>query len=427
MRRAKSLSREVFLLSLGGLMGIYEIIGLVLGFVGALSSFWYIYEKLVPIRRLSWRSAQKASLNITSKMLRDGFSPTLIVGIGRGGAIMGAMVSGCLGHRPLIVIDRKYVWLEGRRIEDMLLRLRFPPELLEKVLLVAGETHTGNTMRLYYNYFSEIGAKEIRRATFYLQEGCTEPIEYVGLKHSKNLLMPWMFSKQYVREDRSEEEAKALLPVKAIEEPNVCFVVRHGESTDNASGDRYSGITDSPLTERGLRQAEDTGRALQTEGIDRIYTSPMKRAVAFARVIQSKTGGMLIIDRRLRELDYGDWEGLTRQEVFERWPELYTAYKQDPIKHRPPNSEDPQEAAERVLSLWSDIQRSMFHEHFHKVVLVTHNSIAKILLCSILGEPLSRYRERRLDNASITKIVIDKSGKAFTEYENKTDHLSEKT
>lgn len=86
-------------------------------------------------------------------MVRDSFLPTLIVGIGRGGTIMGAMISGCLGHRPLVVIDRKYVWVEGRRNDDLLLRLQFPPELLEKVLLVASETHTGNTMRLYYNYF----------------------------------------------------------------------------------------------------------------------------------------------------------------------------------------------------------------------------------------------------------------------------------
>ena len=114
-----------------GIWGIIDLIGLVLSIVGGLSSVWYIYEKLVPIRRLSWRSAQKAALKITSEMVRDGFLPTLIVGIGRGGAIMGAMISGCLGHRPLVVIDRKYVWVEGRRNDDLLLRLQFPPELLE--------------------------------------------------------------------------------------------------------------------------------------------------------------------------------------------------------------------------------------------------------------------------------------------------------
>lgn len=405
----------------------YELIGLILGVVGAVSSIWYIYEKLIPMRRLSWRSAQKAAQQIAQSMTRDNFSPTLIFGIGRGGAIMGALISGSLGHRPLVVIDRTYAWIEGRRLEDMLMRLRFPPGFIEKVLIVAGETHTGNTMKMYYDYFKESGAQQIRRATFYLQKGCTEPIEYVGVRHSKDLLMPWMFSKQYVREDRSEQEARPHMLTKSIEENKVCFLVRHGESTDNASGDKYSGITDSPITERGLRQASDIGRALQKENIDRIYTSPMKRAVETARAIQSKTGGMLIIDRRLRELDYGEWEGLTRQEVFARWPSLYNAYKQDPIMNRPPNSENPQDAAERVLSLWAEIQTSMSLEHFSKIVLVTHNSLAKIFVCSILGEQLTQYRERRIDNGSITKVIINKHWKVSIEYENRTDHLSEKS
>lgn len=106
----------------------------------------------------------------------DGFSPTLIVGIGRGGAIMGAMISGCLGHRPLVVIDRKYVWREGRRIDDMILRLHFPSNFLDKVLLVAGEAHTGSTMRLYHSYFTEIGAKMIRRDAFYAQRAVSNQL-----------------------------------------------------------------------------------------------------------------------------------------------------------------------------------------------------------------------------------------------------------
>lgn len=69
----------------------------------------------------------------------------------------------------------------------------------------------------------------------------------------------------------------------------------------------------------------------------------------------------------------------------------------------------------------------MSSEPFDRVILVAHNSIAKILLCSILGEPLMKYRERHIDNASITKIVIREAGHASIEYENKTDHLSERT
>jgi broad specificity phosphatase PhoE/hypoxanthine phosphoribosyltransferase len=421
-----------FLSEWGKNMDPLKIIGIVLGVIGALASLWFFYEKIIPIRRLSWKSAEKAARNIAEKMAVDSFSPNVIVGIGRGGAIMGAMISGCLGHRPLLVIDRKYAWIEGRRVDDMFLHLQIPPMYIEKVLLTAGETHTGNTTRLYYEYFRNLGAKEIRRATFYYQMGCTEPIEYIGVKTQKDLLLPWMFTEKYVRESRGEEEARGLTLLKTrvlidrSETFGICFLVRHGESADNAAGDRYSGITDSVLTELGIRQAEDVGWALQGEHIERIYTSPMKRAVETARMVQSKTGGMLVVDNRLREIDYGNWEGLTRQEVFQRWPELYLAYKEDPIKNHPPGGENPKETFGRLLSLWIDIQKTMASENIKRFVIVTHKSIGRLLLCYITGQPLSKYRERRLDNSSITKLILDKSGKTDIEYENRTDHLSQK-
>jgi probable phosphoglycerate mutase len=410
---------------------IVTIVSFISGIVGIIWFLWYIYEKKYPIRRLSWKVVEKATQRIVEQMAVDGFSPTLIVGIGRGGAIMGALVSGYLGHRPLLVIDRKYIWKEGRRIDDMLLHLRLPPELIKNVLLIAGEVHTGNTMRTYYNYFKNIGSKQVFRATFYYQEGCTEHLEYIGLKSSKNLILPWMISKNYVRESLSEEEEKKLQRSRGTfstssEIVAVCYIVRHGESADNASGDRYSGITDSPLTKQGLQQAEDVGHFLEEEHIDRIYTSPMKRAIETARIIQSITGGEIIIDRRLREMDYGEWEGLTREEVSQRWPELYSAYKEDPIKNYPPNGEDPKETLERILDLWGDIKIATSSESVSKIILVTHKSIGRLLLCYISGKPLSKYKEVRFDNGSITKVVIDKLGNAKIEYENKTDHLSSK-
>ncbi|MCK4447632.1 MAG: hypothetical protein KAW56_11205 [Candidatus Marinimicrobia bacterium] len=191
-------------------MDIGMIIGIILGSIGAISSAWFILDKLVKRKNLTWRFAQKAVLKIADRMTYDNFSPTLLVGIGRGGAIMGAMISGALGHRPLIVIDRKYEWRNGRRMDDMIHRLRidFSPE---KVLLVAGEVHTGNTMRLYYDYLKSMCVKEIRRATLYYENGSIEPVEYKGIISSnKKLRLPWMFTKKYRREDRREEEFREL-------------------------------------------------------------------------------------------------------------------------------------------------------------------------------------------------------------------------
>ncbi|MCX5800882.1 MAG: histidine phosphatase family protein [Candidatus Eisenbacteria bacterium] len=409
-------------------MTVIQIAALILGTIGALASAWYLYERFFPLRRLSWRSAQNAALRISEQMKQAGYDPTLIVGIGRGGAIMGALISGSLGHRPLLVIDRKYMWMDGRRIDDMVLHLQLPLVLVDRVLLVAGEAHSGNTMRLYYNHFVLMGAVSVKRAAYFVRKGCTEPIEYVGIRSGRELRMPWMFTRTYVRDSRSEHEARAIehcrsSTLAADTRVKTWFVVRHGESTDNESGDRYSGITESTVTENGLRQAESVGRFLQPEGIQKIFSSPMKRAVATARMIQSLTGGQLVIDQRLREIDYGEWEGLTRKEVFARWPESYSRYKEDPVTNTPLAGESPVRVLERVQEFWQEMQHSPSMLGISKIVVVTHNTVTRILLAHLSGTPLKRYRERRIDNASISKVLHDELGKTSVLYENRTDHL----
>jgi probable phosphoglycerate mutase len=409
-------------------MNEFEIIGLVIAILGAIASVWFVYDKLFPLRRLSWRSAQKASVQIAGQMNQKGYDPTLIVGIGRGGAITGALISGCLGHRPLMVIDRKYMWMDGRRIDDMILHIQLPPALIERVLLVAGEAHSGNTMRLYSKYFVRLGAGAVQRAAYFVQKGCTEPIEYAGITSNRDLRMPWMFAKDYVRDSRSEEEAKAVGHFRSTTQPDdsnikTFFIVRHGESTDNEGGDRYSGITECNLTNEGLRQAECVGRFLQADGIQMVICSPMKRAVATARAIQTLLGGELVIDRRLREIDYGEWEGLTRKQVYTRWPDAYEAYKQNPVVNTPPAGESPTRVLERIQDFWQELQRTSSLRGISKIVIVTHNAVTRILLTHLSGEPIERHREKRIDNASVTKVLLDAMGNASVVYDNCTEHL----
>lgn len=407
-----------------------DIIGFIFAVIGALASIWFLYEKLFPLRRLSWRAAEKAAARMTDQMKRDGFSPTLIVGIGRGGAIMGSLISGCLGHRPLLVVDRKYMWLEGRRIDDMILHLNLPPALIERVLLAAGEAHSGNTMKLYHNFFEQMGARQIKRSAFFIQSGCTEPIEYIGIKKDKDLRMPWMFCAGYVRDSRSQEEAKAIERCSTGSDKGqdagskCCYIIRHGESADNAGGDRYSGITECLLTEKGVAQARAVGRYLQDKGIQRIYASPMKRTVTTAREIQALAGGHLVIDPRLREIDYGEWEGLTRKEVFQKWPDRYNAYKENPVLNIPPGGESPQSVLDRILDFWNELQSSPATQNLDRIVIVTHNAAIRILISSLMKSPLEGYRERRVDNCSVYKAVCTRDGSTSVLQENYTDHLA---
>jgi len=188
-----------------------EIIGLILGLIGAISALWYFWEKLFPLRRLSWKFAEKVAKKIAEEMTADNFSPSLIVGIGRGGAIMGALISGSLGHRPLVVIDRKYTWKEGDRFDEMIFPVHIPEDFLERVLIVSGGVHTGSTMKLYYEHFKKLGATCIKRASLYYEKGATVKVEYKGLEsRKKNILMPWMFTRQYIRADRYPPRATLL-------------------------------------------------------------------------------------------------------------------------------------------------------------------------------------------------------------------------
>ncbi|MBI4744573.1 MAG: histidine phosphatase family protein [Actinobacteria bacterium] len=131
----------------------------------------------------------------------------------------------------------------------------------------------------------------------------------------------------------------------------------------------------------------------------------------------------MVIDARLREIDYGEWEGLTRKDVFTKWPELYSKYKEDPLTNLPPAGESPLRALERIEDFWQELQHSPSMQGVSKFTVVTHNGVARILLAHLTGTPIQKYRERRIDNASVSKVLLDGLGKAIVVYENRTEHL----
>ena len=142
-------------------------------------------------RQISMKSAFKQAKELAEKIDNNAFVPTLIIGIGRGGAIFGSLLSYNLYHVPMIAIDRQYTWTD-RREDEILYKFKVPPHLLEKVLLVAGEAHTGNTMNLFYQYLEEIGAKSIKTCVFYKQSICAgREIDYYGIVGDNVKLLPW--------------------------------------------------------------------------------------------------------------------------------------------------------------------------------------------------------------------------------------------
>ena len=131
-------------------------------------------------------------------------------------------------------------------------------------------------------------------------------------------------------------------------------LVRHGETVWHAEN-RYAGSSDVALTPRGPR----AGRAARRVGADRPPRRGLVVAAAAARGAPRRPapsrGLPLEVDARLRELDFGDGEGLTSAEMTERFPDARAAFLADPVAHHLPGGEDPVEAADRFTECLHEI------------------------------------------------------------------------
>lgn len=170
--------------------------------LGGLISIWTIYKWLKPLQKITWKNVQKGVLYLKDKLIHDNYYPTLIVGIGRGGSIVGALISGTLGNVPILVIDRVYEWTAHQRKEGLFDEIKITKNI-EKVLLVAGELHSGNTAKKYTEYFKQIGANEVRMLTFMKEPYPTFKPDYFFIETNKSdIRFPWMLTKNYKRDSK---------------------------------------------------------------------------------------------------------------------------------------------------------------------------------------------------------------------------------
>lgn len=132
------------------------------------------------------------------------------------------------------------------------------------------------------------------------------------------------------------------------------LLVRHGQSTWNATG-RWQGQADPPLSEEGEAQAEAAAAALADVGIESVLSSSLQRARRTAEIIASRLGlGPVELVPGLREVDVGDWSGLTRKEIVARWPEAGVAWAAGRLPV-PVGGEPPADFRQRVVSALADI------------------------------------------------------------------------
>jgi len=204
-----------------------------------------------------------------------------------------------------------------------------------------------------------------------------------------------------------EAETRATT-AKSGEEQNTrrIWLVRHGLTAWNTQ-QRFCGHSNIPLSARGRVQGHWLARRLQEETISTIHTSDLARARETAEIIASQRAQAIQVkvSAAWREMDFGAWEGLTYAEIAEQFKDQLGFFT-DPEQYSPPNGEPLVHVLQRVQAELVAIASSDNLPMEGDVVIVSHGGLLRVLLCSILGMPLERQWQLRLDPGSISAVDL---------------------
>ncbi|HWP24101.1 MAG TPA: histidine phosphatase family protein [Candidatus Binatia bacterium] len=184
-------------------------------------------------------------------------------------------------------------------------------------------------------------------------------------------------------------------------------LVRHGATDWNLQG-RCQGSSDRDLSALGVRQAERLARRLRRENIHAFYSSGLRRARQTAELISRPHRLPILIEDGVRELDHGELEGLTFDDIKQSYGEFLTRWRSEPAAVRVPGGECLGEVAERAWNGLTQIVRR--HPEAERIVVVSHNFPILGIVCRVTGTHLNDYRKFHLDPGSVTRLRYDGNG-----------------
>lgn len=184
------------------------------------------------------------------------------------------------------------------------------------------------------------------------------------------------------------------------------YLLRHGETSWNAEGNRYCGRTDINLTEKGIAQAEAVHQRLKDKQLDAVYSSPLTRALRTAEIAAG--GNNIQTDQRIIEIDFGNWEGKTKAEFIAEDPASWENWTRDPKNSRAGLTG---EKGSEIISRLDDFYNEMRIRHAGQAIgVVGHNGINRLYLAHKLGMQLKHYGRIFQENSAITFFELDENG-----------------
>ena len=189
------------------------------------------------------------------------------------------------------------------------------------------------------------------------------------------------------------------------------YMIRHAKSIANDSG-LFGGITDYELSHEGLMQSDALANRLKDYEFDKIYCSPLKRAIQTISPTANMKNMDINIDNDLREINVGTWENILRDDLRKMYPEENKYIDETEYYTGMAGQEETIDVANRMYGTILKIAK----DNLNKNIIITSHIVAiRAFLCKIMNIPFEQTKEKigNLGNTSITKVIYDDETNKF--------------
>ena len=181
------------------------------------------------------------------------------------------------------------------------------------------------------------------------------------------------------------------------------YLIRHGE-TEDADARRYKGHIDVPLSEKGIEQIKRLSKYISRDTVlTAVFTSDLSRAVTSAEIIAGPHGVRPVSVKGIKERNFGVWEGMSFDEIREKWPEAFSAWAENPLEFSPMEGESTGEVRERAVKAFNEI---VAKHNGSTIAIVAHGGINRVLICELLGIPLENIFRIEQDFAALNVFEL---------------------
>lgn len=178
------------------------------------------------------------------------------------------------------------------------------------------------------------------------------------------------------------------------------YLARHGKTQANRE-DRFAGRSDEPLCEEGVSQFQGLAEKCGSRGFTAVYAGPLPRTIQSAQIIAGTCGLTVHTVAGLIDINLPHWDTLTKDEIRQRFGNEYPTWLATPEKFHVPGCENLAAVQKRAVA---EVEKILAKEE-GVILLVTHLIVARCLLLHYNGQPISLFREIKVENSEVVRLV----------------------